>query len=307
MNSGVFPRNSSRWMIIAVCFWSQMEPRSIMTSTSNFFHHKHCLWWQKLRDNGSENVQIALVSPWDYKAGVLSSCFMAKSYSLKHKRPNHSHSVLSLLVFVYILRLSILLKCIFKFIAANGVSHQRPSTQCHNIVQLCTNWASRPFNPQFSMLKFSSLQTELQSQSSHNCHYYNSTRYQLHPKSRFAGDVVLRVDWLIFADVKCRAEQLTSSQFFHNRIVARATFYTHWKLALKSGLHVKFCALRLTSWSMCLIKKNNWRECRGQTTANNKQITCCLECHEFITYTRMTIATCKIARVNTTCNNQNQW
>ena len=42
----------------------------------------------------------------------------------------------------------------------------------------------------------------------------------------------------------------------------------------------------------------NWRERRGQTTANHKRISSCVDCHEFITYTRMTIATCKVARVN---------
>ena len=47
-----------------------------------------------------------------------------------------------------------------------------------------------------------------------------------------AGDIILRVDWLILADAKCRGEKLTSTQLLHNRIVARATVYTHWKLAL---------------------------------------------------------------------------
>ena len=60
------------------------------------------------------------------------------------------------------------------------------------------------------------------------------------PKDRFpvgvkshAGDVVLRVDWLILADAKCRAERLTSSKLFHNRIIARATFYLPLEIALK--------------------------------------------------------------------------
>ena len=48
-------------------------------------------------------------------------------------------------------------------------------------------------------------------------------RFPIGVKSR-AGNVVLRVDWLIMADAKCRAEKLTSSQLFHNGIVARATF-----------------------------------------------------------------------------------
>ena len=42
----------------------------------------------------------------------------------------------------------------------------------------------------------------------------------------------------------------------------------------------------------------NWRERRGQTTANHKRISCFIDCHEFITYTGMTIVTCTIARVN---------
>ena len=47
-----------------------------------------------------------------------------------------------------------------------------------------------------------------------------------------ADDAVLRVDWLILADAKCRAEKLTSS---HNRFVAHATIYTHWKSAFRSS------------------------------------------------------------------------
>ena len=31
---------------------------------------------------------------------------------------------------------------------------------------------------------------------------------------------------------------------------------------------------------------------------NQKRLFCCIDYHEFITYTRMTIATCKIARVD---------
>ena len=50
-------------------------------------------------------------------------------------------------------------------------------------------------------------------------------------KSR-AGNVVLRVDWLILPDAKRRAKKATSSQLFHYRIVIRAKFYTHWKSAL---------------------------------------------------------------------------
>ena len=42
----------------------------------------------------------------------------------------------------------------------------------------------------------------------------------------------------------------------------------------------------------------NWRERQGQTTANHKRISCCVDCHEFITYIRMTIATCIFARAN---------
>ena len=62
---------------------------------------------------------------------------------------------------------------------------------------------------------------------------------------------------------------------------------------LMGCLHVRFCVLRLTSWSMCLTD-----ECRGQTTANRKRISCFIGCHDFITYTRVTIATCTTARIN---------
>ena len=31
----------------------------------------------------------------------------------------------------------------------------------------------------------------------------------------------------------------------------------------------------------------NCRECRGQTTANHKRISCCIDCHVFTTYTRI--------------------
>ena len=37
---------------------------------------------------------------------------------------------------------------------------------------------------------------------------------------------------------------------------------------------------------------------QGQTAVNHKRISCCTDCREFITYTWMTIATCKITRVN---------
>ena len=42
----------------------------------------------------------------------------------------------------------------------------------------------------------------------------------------------------------------------------------------------------------------NWRECPRQTAANLKRISCFTDCHEFITYTRVTIIRCKMARVN---------
>ena len=60
-----------------------------------------------------------------------------------------------------------------------------------------------------------------------------------------AGDVVHRVDWLILLDAKCRAEKLISSQLFHNTIVARATFYTHWKSASKAVFQCLIFANRL--------------------------------------------------------------
>ena len=74
------------------------------------------------------------------------------------------------------------------------------------------------------------------------------------------------------------------------------TYYIHaitWIL-LKGCLHGRFGPLRSTSWSMCF---NGW-ERQGQTAANHKRICCCIDYHAFITYTRMAIATCRIARVN---------
>ena len=41
----------------------------------------------------------------------------------------------------------------------------------------------------------------------------------------------------------------------------------------------------------------NWRERRGQTGANYKRMSGYIDCHEFITYSSMKIATCKIALV----------
>ena len=37
--------------------------------------------------------------------------------------------------------------------------------------------------------------------------------------------------------------------------------------------------------------------CRGQTAANHKRIFCCIDYHEFITYSRITIASCIIILV----------
>ena len=42
----------------------------------------------------------------------------------------------------------------------------------------------------------------------------------------------------------------------------------------------------------------NWWEHRGQTAANHKRIFYFIDCHGYIAYTKMTIATYKIARVN---------
>ena len=42
----------------------------------------------------------------------------------------------------------------------------------------------------------------------------------------------------------------------------------------------------------------NWREPRGQTAANHKRIFCCIDCRGLIAYSRMTITTLKIARLN---------
>ena len=42
----------------------------------------------------------------------------------------------------------------------------------------------------------------------------------------------------------------------------------------------------------------NWRQRRRLTTANHKQISCCLDCHEFVTNTRMIITTCDFVPCN---------
>ena len=67
-------------------------------------------------------------------------------------------------------------------------------------------------------------------------------RFSVGIKSRDV-DLVLWADWLILADAKCHVEKLTSSQLFHNRIVTRATFYTHSKSALPLFCAEKACIL----------------------------------------------------------------
>ena len=59
-------------------------------------------------------------------------------------------------------------------------------------------------------------------------------------------------------------------------------------------LHLRLCVLRLTSWNMCLTDESV--EDRLQRIMSG--YLCCRDCHEFIRYTRLTIATCKITRVN---------
>ena len=62
---------------------------------------------------------------------------------------------------------------------------------------------------------------------------------------------------------------------------------------VKGCLHVRFCALLLTSWSMCLTDESI--DDKLQWIISGYLST---DCHEFITYTRITITTCNIARVN---------
>ena len=65
------------------------------------------------------------------------------------------------------------------------------------------------------------------------------------------------------------------------------------KWSLMGCLHVRFCAL--PSWNMCLTDESVEYK---QQQIKTKRISCCRDCHEFIMYTWMTIATCKISRVN---------
>ena len=60
----------------------------------------------------------------------------------------------------------------------------------------------------------------------------------------------------------------------------------------------RFSALRSTSWSMCYTDENI--EDKLQRIVSG--LSCCIDYFGFIAYTRMTIATCKIAHVNRPVN-----
>ena len=65
-------------------------------------------------------------------------------------------------------------------------------------------------------------------------------------------------------------------------------------LFLKGCLHVRFCALRLISWSMYFTQKSVEDKLQRITSGYLDA----LDCRKFITYSRMTIATCKIACIS---------
>ena len=83
-------------------------------------------------------------------------------------------------------------------------------------------------------------------------------------------------------------------QMYYNFINVLACF-------VKGCLHVRFCALRLTSWSMCLTKQS----IEEKLQRNHERIFCSIDYHEFITYARLTITTSKIANVNSPLNRWN--
>ena len=84
------------------------------------------------------------------------------------------------------------------------------------------------------------------------------------------------------------------------------TLTTQESLRLKPGSHVRhnrdlkdLSTLEILCVEIHILEYVfNWRECRGQTAANHKRISCWIDCHEFIPYTRMTIAMCDFVPCN---------